>query len=78
VATVEQDSTSHSIFVGGMPADPVNDKNPVLTFTLVGSEYQLRELQSGNLGVAIAPVTPLTTTKTVSAIESESTQSGQH
>ena len=61
-----------------MPADPVNDNKPVLTFTLVGSEYQLRELQSGNFGVALAPVTPLTTKITLGASESGSTQGGQH
>ncbi len=78
MVTVEQDSTSHSIFLAGMPADPVSDNKPVLTFTPVGSEYQLRELQSGSFGVALALVTPLTTTKTVSAIDSGSTEGGQH
>ena len=78
VVTVMQDSTSHSLFLIGMPADPVSNDMPVLTFKLVGSEYQLRELQSGDFGVALVPVTPLTSTaKTISAIESGSMQGGQ-
>lgn len=78
IVTVMQDSTSHVVFLVGMPADPVNNDQPMLTFGLVGNEYQLRELQTPDFGVQLVRVTPQTTTKKISAVENGSTQGGQH
>jgi hypothetical protein len=61
-----------------MPADPVNNDQPMLTFGLVGNDYQLRELQTPDFGVQLVRVTPQTTTKKISAVENGSTQGGQH
>ncbi len=78
VVTVEQDSTSHAMYLSGMPADPVNNDKSVLTFKRVGNGYQLEELQGIDFGVELAPVTPGTTLRTVSAVGNESTAGGQH
>ena len=76
VVTVEQDSTRNAMFLIGMPADPVNNGKPLLTFKLMGSGYHLRELQGDNLGVGLAPVKPVTAYKAISAVTNESTQAG--
>ncbi|MGB8771702.1 MAG: hypothetical protein WCC92_18965, partial [Candidatus Korobacteraceae bacterium] len=52
--TVEQNSTGHAVFVGGMPADPIQNGQPVLTFRLVEGEYQLTKLQGDSVGLAFA------------------------
>jgi hypothetical protein len=78
VVTIERDSTSHAMFVTGMPADPVQNGKAVLTFQRVGDEYRLQEVQGEDFGVQLEPIKNGTTYKTVSAVGNGSTNGGQH
>lgn len=53
-AVVEQNSTGHAVFVTGMPADPSQNGEVLLTFRLVGGEYRLAELQGDSVGLGLA------------------------
>ena len=52
--TIEQDSTGRAFVLVGMPADPVQAGQPLLTFENQGGEYRLKELQADVGGVEFA------------------------
>lgn len=74
IVTVEQKSTGHAMFVGGMPADAIQNGQPVLTFRLVGGEYQLARLQGDSVGLAFVVPKTLPTV----AVTGNNTAAGMH
>jgi hypothetical protein len=52
---VQQDATGQAIFLTGIPANPVQNGKPLLTFESARGEYKLKELQCDSVGLKFVP-----------------------
>jgi hypothetical protein len=55
IVLITRRRTLASVYVGGLPADPVASDQPRLTFASKGNQYQLAQIQDNDIGVELLP-----------------------